>query len=146
MMWIWASTTQDLADVFQHGVKPNGVSQDQDVILVQTSPFYYGECYYYQICARISEDQIFVDIDEPDAEFTKLPNEKDYLRIPISELSWKDKSDVGYGLFVKEIPLKQIRCIELVVAIATGIVSTTQIYPLPGSADELFAVTQRFQI
>ena len=144
-MIIHTSTRQNLKDILTQGVQWNGYTQDNmQVILIQRLPFFLGyPCEedrvlsYYQVIADIPENDVYIDIDDADAEYDKLLNKLDYLKIPMPKLHWKDFSGVGYGLFTYSISPEQIKSIELVLVDLSGIISTTQIYPLPGYFEKM---------
>ena len=130
--WIYCSTQQDLRSIFANGVQINGMSQDQQVTLIQLTPFLLGSVEdwhsYYQIHARMYTDELYVDIDDYDADFKQLDNDEDYLYTPISELEWKDCSGVGYGLFCRGIPVDRISSIEKIIVGCEGIIATIEIW------------------
>jgi len=131
-IWIYCSTQQDLRSIFINGVQENGMSQDQPVTLIQLTPFLLGSVEdwhsYYQIHALMYTDEIYVDMDDYDADFKVLYNDRAYLHTPISELEWEDCSDSGYGLFCRGIPVERIASIEKIIVGREGIIATIEIW------------------
>jgi len=132
-MWVYCSTQQTLSQIFRRRtITSNGTSQGEPVTLVQTTPFHLGSTedhyQYWQVHALMRKSEVFVDRDDYDAIFCEDLSNAEYLTTPISELSWKDPSGVGYGLFCRDIPLHRVSCIELVTVDEGGISSTVRVY------------------
>lgn len=128
---VYVSTTQPLDSIFRNGILPNGTTQDDiDVILVQLKEFYLPNRNYYQIRAKAFMGEIYVDLDDHDAEFDDLSDNHEYLSTPISDLNWIDHSGVGYGLFMRELPFNRIKTVELILGDETGINAQIKIHPI----------------
>ena len=109
---LYASMNLTLEQVMQ-GFKTNGVSQNVEVVLCQTAPFFVSHNQrWLEVLFEKDIDEIYVDIDDFNYDYKckELDDDKEYLTIPWSQLNINpDDEELGqYSTFVYDVKPHEI--------------------------------------